>query len=68
MFRVKVSVFLVGFRTSILNRSGLRKTFSGFFCGWISVSETDSLVESQLCNIVFSKDLFGVVNPFSTAF
>ncbi len=23
MFRVKVSVFLVGFRTSILNRSGL---------------------------------------------
>ncbi len=33
-----------------------------------SVSETDLLVESQLCNIVFSKDLFGVISPFSTAF
>ncbi len=32
-----------------------------------SVSETDLLVESQLCNIVFSRDFFGVVNPFSTA-
>ncbi|EVU21538.1 hypothetical protein H327_13270 [Vibrio parahaemolyticus 3324] len=25
------------------------------------------LVESQLCNIVFSKDFFGVASPFSTA-
>ncbi|WP_274062458.1 hypothetical protein [Vibrio parahaemolyticus] len=32
-----------------------------------SVSETDLLVESQLCNIVFSKDFFGVISPFSTA-
>ncbi len=32
-----------------------------------SVSETDLLIESQLCNIVFSKDLFGVVSPLSTA-
>ncbi|HHC6764236.1 TPA: hypothetical protein ACN329_004709, partial [Vibrio parahaemolyticus] len=32
-----------------------------------SVSETDLLVESQLCNIVFSKDFFGVASPFSTA-
>ncbi|HIF5693405.1 TPA: hypothetical protein ACX3DQ_004548 [Vibrio parahaemolyticus] len=32
-----------------------------------SVSETDLLVESQLCDIVFSNELFGVVNPFSTA-
>ncbi len=32
-----------------------------------SVSETDLLVESRLCNIVFSKDFFGVVSPFSTA-
>ncbi|EHZ2908717.1 hypothetical protein ACPSLY_06590 [Vibrio parahaemolyticus] len=32
-----------------------------------SVSEADSLVESQLCDIVFSNDLFGVVSPFSTA-
>ncbi|HHX8467430.1 TPA: hypothetical protein ACVO0H_004060 [Vibrio diabolicus] len=31
-----------------------------------SISETDLLVESQLCNIVFSKDLFGVVSPLST--
>ncbi|WP_180770224.1 hypothetical protein [Vibrio parahaemolyticus] len=33
----------------------------------LSVSEADSLVESQLCDIVFSKELFGVVSPFSTA-
>ncbi len=33
----------------------------------LSVSEADSLVESQLCDIVFSKELFGVVGPFSTA-
>ncbi len=26
-----------------------------------------SLVESQLCDIVFSNELFGVVSPFSTA-
>ncbi len=32
-----------------------------------SVSETDLLVESQLCDIVFSNELFGVVSPFSTA-
>ncbi|MCZ0925383.1 hypothetical protein [Vibrio diabolicus] len=32
-----------------------------------SVSETESLVESQLCDIVFSNELFGVVSPFSTA-
>ncbi|MDF5281043.1 hypothetical protein HKA89_03110 [Vibrio parahaemolyticus] len=33
----------------------------------LSVSEADSLVESQLCDIVFSNELFGVVSPFSTA-
>ncbi|HDF7640350.1 MULTISPECIES: hypothetical protein [Vibrio] len=32
-----------------------------------SVSETDSLAEKQLGDIVFSKELFGVVSPFSTA-
>ncbi len=32
------------------------------------VSETDLLVESQLCNIVCPKDLFGVVRSLSTAF
>ncbi|HHF3026279.1 TPA: hypothetical protein ACVOYM_004578 [Vibrio diabolicus] len=32
-----------------------------------SVSEADLLVESQLCGIVFSNELFGVVSPFSTA-
>ncbi|WP_180758555.1 hypothetical protein [Vibrio parahaemolyticus] len=45
MFRVKVSVFLVGF----------------------SVSETNLLVESQLCGIVSPKGPFGVVSSFSTA-
>ncbi|HCG9126207.1 TPA: hypothetical protein NKB38_004564 [Vibrio parahaemolyticus] len=33
----------------------------------LSVSESDSLVESQLCDIVFSNERFGVVSPFSTA-
>ncbi len=33
----------------------------------LSVSEADSLVESQLCDIVFSNELFGVVSLFSTA-
>ncbi|EII3013083.1 TPA: hypothetical protein ACGTSH_004520 [Vibrio parahaemolyticus] len=34
---------------------------------WFAVSEADSLVESQFCDIVFSNELFGVVNLFSTA-
>nr|WP_242657409.1 hypothetical protein [Vibrio antiquarius] len=33
----------------------------------LTVSETDLCVESQLCNIVCSKELVGVVSPFSTA-
>ncbi|WP_218762379.1 hypothetical protein, partial [Vibrio parahaemolyticus] len=33
-----------------------------------SVSETDLLVESQLCGTVSPKGLFGVVSSFSTAF
>ncbi|HCG8613132.1 TPA: hypothetical protein RQK21_004300 [Vibrio vulnificus] len=32
-----------------------------------SVLETDSLVESQLCGIVFSNELFGVARLYSTA-
>ncbi|WP_229626727.1 hypothetical protein, partial [Vibrio parahaemolyticus] len=31
-----------------------------------SVSEADSLLESQLCDIVFSNELFGVVRLYST--
>ncbi|TOP13043.1 hypothetical protein CGH22_24290 [Vibrio parahaemolyticus] len=34
---------------------------------WFAVSEADSLVESQLCGIVISNELCGVVSPFSTA-
>ncbi|HFD4029298.1 TPA: hypothetical protein ACF3XQ_004451 [Vibrio parahaemolyticus] len=33
----------------------------------LSVLEADSLVESQLCDIVFSNELFGVVRLYSTA-
>ncbi|WP_229626681.1 hypothetical protein, partial [Vibrio parahaemolyticus] len=33
----------------------------------LSVSEADSLVESQPCDIVFSNELFGVVRLYSTA-
>ena len=32
-----------------------------------SVSDTNSLVESQLCDIVFSKGLLGALSQFSTA-
>ncbi|KIS97146.1 hypothetical protein H327_23085 [Vibrio parahaemolyticus 3324] len=32
-----------------------------------SISETDLLVESQLCGTVSPKGLFGVVSSFSTA-
>ncbi len=38
-----------------------------FFVVGLSVSETDLFVESQLGDIVFSNELFGVVSPFSTA-
>ncbi len=34
---------------------------------WFTVSEVDLLVESQLCGIVFSNELFGVVRLYSTA-
>ena len=34
---------------------------------WFAVSEADSLVESQLCDIVFSNELFGVVRLYSKA-
>ncbi len=38
-----------------------------FFVVGLSVSETDLFVESQLCDIVFSNERFGVVRSFSTA-
>ncbi len=38
-----------------------------FFVVGLSVSEVSSLVESQLCDIVFSNELFGVVRLYSTA-
>ncbi|HHF0504738.1 TPA: hypothetical protein ACPHRY_004083 [Vibrio antiquarius] len=34
---------------------------------WFAVSEANSLVESQLCDIVFSNELFSVVRLYSTA-
>ncbi|EJR0963406.1 hypothetical protein ACXIUK_23220 [Vibrio parahaemolyticus] len=37
------------------------------FLVWFAVSETDLLVESQLCGAVSPKGLFGVVSSFSTA-
>ncbi|EGX7690656.1 hypothetical protein [Vibrio parahaemolyticus] len=41
-----------------------------WFLVWFgsSVSEAALFVESQLCNTVSLKELFGVVSPFSTAF
>ncbi|QET62405.1 hypothetical protein FOB75_03690 [Vibrio parahaemolyticus] len=40
-----------------------------WFLVWFgsSVSEAALFVESQLCNTVCLKELFGVVSPFSTA-
>ncbi|EPX4144618.1 hypothetical protein ACW0FS_004298 [Vibrio vulnificus] len=67
MFRVKVSVFLVGFRTSILIVRVCEKRSQVSLVVGFSVSETESLVESQLCSIVFSNELFGVVRLYSTA-
>ncbi|MFH4822614.1 hypothetical protein WL046_23985 [Vibrio alginolyticus] len=37
------------------------------FLVWFAVSEADLLVESQLCGIVFSNELFGVVRLYSAA-
>nr|WP_256900842.1 hypothetical protein [Vibrio parahaemolyticus] len=37
------------------------------FLVWFAVSEADLLVESQLCGIAFSNELFGVVRLHSTA-
>nr|WP_134648565.1 hypothetical protein [Vibrio diabolicus] len=34
---------------------------------WFAVSEANSLVESQLCDIVFSNELISVVRLYSTA-
>ncbi|ELB2110448.1 hypothetical protein QNZ63_004633 [Vibrio parahaemolyticus] len=40
-----------------------------WFLVWFgaSVSEAALFVESQLCNTVCLKELFGVISPFSTA-
>ncbi len=50
-----------------LRALGSRKLSFDLFLVWFAVSEADLLVESQLCDIVFSNELFGVVSPFSTA-
>ena len=46
---------------------GSRKLSFDLFLVWFAVSETDLLVESQLCGVVSPKGLFGVVGSFSTA-
>ncbi|WP_420622936.1 hypothetical protein [Vibrio parahaemolyticus] len=46
---------------------GLSRSGFVFFVVGLSVSEADSLVESQLCDIVFSNERFGVVRLYSTA-
>ncbi len=67
MFRANVRVFLARFCISNFSLSGLCKSGFWFFVVGLSVSEADSLVESQLCDIVFSNELFGVVMLYSTA-
>ncbi|MCR9343359.1 hypothetical protein NB530_19330 [Vibrio alginolyticus] len=46
---------------------GSRELSLDLFLVWFAVSEADLLVESQLCVIVFSNELFGVVRLYSTA-
>ncbi|HFD4109530.1 hypothetical protein [Vibrio parahaemolyticus] len=46
---------------------GSRKLSFVLFLVWFAVSEADLLVESQLCGIVFSNELFDVVRLYSTA-
>ncbi len=60
-------MFLVGFRTSILIVRVCENRSQVSFVVGFSVLETDSLVESQLCGIVFSNELFGVARLYSTA-
>ncbi|HGS4878982.1 TPA: hypothetical protein ACMDTB_004782, partial [Vibrio parahaemolyticus] len=55
MFRVKVSVFLVAFCTSILITRVCENRSQVFFVVGFSVLETDSLAESQLCDVVIFK-------------
>nr|WP_277762303.1 hypothetical protein [Vibrio parahaemolyticus] len=58
---------MVGFRTSILIVRVCENRSQVSFVVGFSVLETDSLVESQLCGIVFSNELFGVARLYSTA-
>ncbi|HHC6631056.1 hypothetical protein [Vibrio parahaemolyticus] len=46
---------------------GSRKLSFVLFLVWFAVSEADLLVESQLCGIVFSNEIFGVVRLYSKA-
>ncbi|EHR6739017.1 hypothetical protein KUK89_004582 [Vibrio parahaemolyticus] len=61
---VRVLCSILHFELRVL---GSRKLSFDLFLVWFAVSEADSLVESQLCDIVFSNELFGVVVLFSTA-
>ncbi len=67
MFRANVRTFLARFCISNFSLSVLCKPGFVFFVVGLSVSEASSLVESQLCDIVFSNELFGVVRLYSTA-
>ena len=46
---------------------GSRELSLDLFLVWFAVSEADLLVESQLCVVVFSNELFGVVRLYSMA-
>lgn len=67
VFRAKVCVYLARF--SYFHFYGVVKIVLWFLV-WFgsSVSEAALFVESQLCNTVCLKELFGVVSLFSTAF
>ncbi|MCA2428010.1 hypothetical protein [Vibrio chemaguriensis] len=61
---VRVLCSILHFELRVL---GSRKLSFDLFLVWFAASETDLLVESQLCGIVSPKGFFGVVSSFSTA-
>ena len=67
MFRVKVSVFWVGFRTSNFSLSGLCKSGFGFLSSDLLFQKPIHLLRASCVILSFLNELFGVVSPFSTA-
>ncbi len=68
MFRVKVSVFLVGFSYFNFESFGFVKIFLRFIL-WLDFLFQKPIHWLRVSSVIlsFSNELFGVVSPFSTA-